>query len=106
MTKKDKKYWKIQGWDGTNLLFERKVLLGQVTERSMKELLRTLTARIALSEDEIISSYAKRRTKTYYNHLEVTRPKAGSFMLSCGDGPFVTATVENCFIDVSDKARV
>jgi len=65
------KYWKIQGWDSTNLLFEYKVKLGQITEKNMKLLLKTLTAKYSLSDQEIISCYAKKRTKIYSNYLDV-----------------------------------
>lgn len=93
--KKDKQYWKIQGLDGTNLLFERKILCGQITEKSMKEILRTLVAKVSLSEDEIISSYAKKRTTIYANHLDVSRSRGGPYMLTYGNNPYVIATVEN-----------
>ena len=90
----ERRYWKIQGWDGTTLLFERKVLAGQVTDRSMKMLLRALVAKISLTEDEIINSYAKKNTKIYHNHLEVKHLGVESCKLICGDNPYVIATVE------------
>ncbi len=77
------------------LLYEKKVLYGQITENSMKSILQTLVAKISLTEGEIISSYAKMRTRIYANHLEVTYSRGGSYMLTCGDNPYVTATVEN-----------
>ena len=92
---KSNRYWKIQGRDGTDLLFERKVLLGQITENNMKLLLKTLTAKISLTEDEIIGSYAKKGTKIHLDHLEVKYMLGGPYMLSCGSNPYVIATVEN-----------
>jgi len=37
----------------------------------MEELIRTLTAKVALNESEIVSSYAKKGTKAFFDHLEV-----------------------------------
>ena len=93
-TRNEKKYWRIQGWDGSSLLFERKVLFGQITECSMKNLLRTMVAKLSLDEDEIISSYAKKRTKIYFNHLEVNRNRGGPYGFTCGNNPYVTAVIE------------
>ena len=93
--KGSRKYWKIQGWDGAERLFEHKIYVGQITLRQLFELLKALTAKISLNEDEIISSYAKKGTKAYLNYLEVQHLEGKKFMYSCGTNPFVTAVVEN-----------
>ena len=92
---KNKRYWIIQGWESDKLLFERKVLCGQITEKQMKLLLRCLVAKLSLNYDEIINSYAKRRTRIHANHLEVKYSNGKNYMLTCGDNPFVTAQVEH-----------
>ena len=89
------KYWKIQGWDSTKKLFEFKVKLGQITENGMFNLLRALTAKYALNDSEIISSYAKKKTKISSDHLEVQRLSGSVYTLSCGTNPYVIALVEN-----------
>ena len=89
------RYWKIQGWDSTKKLYEYKVKLGQITENGMKELLRTLTAKHALTESEIISCYAKKGTKIHSDLLEVQRLSGKKFTLSCGTNPYTIAMVED-----------
>jgi len=87
------RYWKIQGRDSTKILFEFKVKEGQITEKRVKELLRVLTAKYGLDDSEIISSYAKKGTKIYSNHLEVQKSIGKKYMLSCGSNPYVLAVV-------------
>lgn len=94
IAKKKLRYWKIQGWDGTILKFEQRILLGQVTENSMKNLLKTLVAKHALNEDEIIGSYAKKGSKIYANYLDVRRLVGKNYSLACGDNPYFIATIE------------
>jgi hypothetical protein len=89
------KYWKIQGWDSTEKLFEFKVKLGQITENGMFALLRALTAKYALTDSEIISSYAKKKTKISASYLEVQRLSGKKYTLSCGTNPYVMAVVED-----------
>ena len=90
-----KRYWKIQGWDGTRKLFESKVGAGQITRNRMKELLRTLTAKISLNDTEIISSYAKKGTTIHYDHLIVQVLTGNRFAMSCGTNPIVIAVIED-----------
>jgi len=90
---KDKSYWKIEGWDGETLLFERYLLRGQITEKSMKLLLPALVAKMSLNYDEIINSYAKRGTKIYNSHLEVRYSNGNQYMLTCGDTPCANAII-------------
>jgi hypothetical protein len=91
---KQQKYWLIRGWDGFNLIFEEKINVGQITERQLKELLKALTGKVALSENELVSSYAKKGTRTYQNFLEVQFMEGNKYMYSCGDNPYVTAEIE------------
>lgn len=92
---KGKRFWKIQVYDGLNLLFERKVIYGQITESSMQDLLRVLVAKYALNENEIIGSYAKKRTKIHNQLLVVTRLKGNSYGFTCGDNPHSVAVIEH-----------
>jgi hypothetical protein len=89
-----KKHWYIRAYDGANLIYEKKALYGQITEKSMQELLRVLVAKLSLDEDEIIKSYAKKRTKIYQNHLQVIPNTGGKYGFMCGDNPHVIAVVE------------
>lgn len=89
------RYWKIQGWDSSTKLFEHRVKVGQITENKMKGLLRTLTAKVALNENEIISSFAKKGTKIYSDYLVVQNLSGNKYTLSCGTNPYVIAVVED-----------
>ena len=90
-----KKIWEIQGWNSTKLLFQCTIGVGQITQTKMEELIRTLTAKIVLNESEILSSYAKKGTKAYFDHLEVQYLEGKAFQMSCGTNPYVIATVKS-----------
>lgn len=96
MSRKEKQFWKIQVYDGLTSLYEQKVLFGQITESSMSNLLRVLVAKHSLNENEIIGSFAKRRTKIHNDLLEVKRLRGEAYGYTCGDNPYATAVVENC----------
>ena len=89
-----KKYWKICAWDSTDLLFEKRVGFGQITERSMEKIPQALVAKLALSEDEIIACYARKNTNIYKDHLKVDHLRGKKNIFSCGHNPYVTAELE------------
>lgn len=89
------RFWKIQIYDSLNLLYERKVLYGQITERGIRELLRALVAKHSLNEDEVVGSFAKKKTKIHNNLLEVERLRGGPYGFTCGDNPYAVAVVES-----------
>lgn len=91
---KQRQCWLIRGMDGLNVIYEERIGVGQITDKQIRELLKALTAKLALSEKEIISSYAKKGTKVYQNYLEVRYMAGRQFMYSCGDNPYVIAEVE------------
>lgn len=93
-SRKEQRYWKIQIYNGTELLYERKIQYGQITESSMNSVLRVLVAKHSLDEDEIIGCFAKKRTKIHNQLLEVTRIKDGPYGFACGDNPYAVAVVE------------
>ena len=86
--------WLIQVWDGQNLLFEKEVNFGQITESSMKHLLKSLVSKFSLDGDEIVCSYAKKGTKIYAEHLGVRNYDNKTYKLSCGSNPFAIATIK------------
>lgn len=87
------RYWLITGWDGTTMLYEKAVKQGLFSENKMKDLLRTLTAKHGLTEDEFLASYARKNSKIAAPHLEV-QVSGKPHCLSCGDNPFFTAQVK------------
>ena len=93
--KSDKKIWVIQGFDGTTKLFEHTIDVGQISAPKLQELLKTLTAKISLTEREIIRDYAKRGTRAHTSFLEVTHLQGGKFGYSCGTNPYVIAIAEH-----------
>jgi len=83
------------GLDGVETIFEHKIYVGQITENQLRNLLQVLFAKLALTEGEIIKSYAKKGTKAHSSHIdEVQKLDGKKFMYSCGTNPYVTATVE------------
>lgn len=95
-----KRYWRIRGYDGLTLIFEKTVSLGQFSENQMKLLLQALTAKASLNFDEIIGAYAKRGTTLANNHLSIQREFAYPTM-HCGYDLHFEATV----VDQSGKIR-
>jgi hypothetical protein len=83
-------YWLIRGYDGTKLIFEKRVRLGQLTTEQIRRVLQSLAARAGLGFDEIIGAHARRRTKIANDLLKVTGD-GHSYM--CGLNPHFIATV-------------
>jgi len=85
-------YWKIEGFDSTEKIFERKIKVGIFSERQIQSLLMALAAKAGLGCDEIVGAYARRRTKVANNLLEVQ--KGGLCpVYSCGGNPHFSAKV-------------
>ncbi|MCO7226002.1 hypothetical protein [Pleionea sp. CnH1-48] len=88
------RYWFIEGYDGPLKVFEKKVKFGYITDNQMRELLKALTAKASLDDDEIIGAYCKRNTKIANNLLIVTCNSSEShYTLTCGTNPFFMANV-------------
>jgi hypothetical protein len=87
-----KRYWLITGWSSTKKLCEIKKPFGLFTDKGMAALLRTLTAKYALPDSEIVGCYAKAGTKLHLNLLQVEWD-GRSGMLSCGHNPHFVAQV-------------
>ncbi len=87
-----KRYWMVSGWDNALKLSEFKLPYESMGERQVSNLLRTLTAKHALTDDEVVSSCVKPRSDTYRGLLEVTT-YCHPYSLSCGQNPSFTARV-------------
>lgn len=92
MPKKAKRFWRIEGYDSTTLIYEGRRPLGNYSEERMEQLLRTLTAKAGLEMEDIIDSFSKRNAKGHLPLLEVQR-SGPPFTLMCGDNPYFIATV-------------
>jgi len=87
------KYWKIQVWDSTELLFERNINLSEVAEGGLKEILRLLTSKYALTEEEIILCNLKKNHRLRSKVLDIQRLCGNKYAFSCGEGVYTLATL-------------
>ena len=88
-----KRYWKIEGYDGTDKTFEKLLPIGSLTERGVVVLLQRLSAR-HLDEDEIISSSLRPNAKGYTSHLEYQDGRGGRrSTISVGGNPYYVASI-------------
>jgi hypothetical protein len=78
------KYWVITGYDSTKKICEYKVKHGCYSDNQMKELLQCLTAKHALSDEEIISAFSQGRCKIANPLLLEVQKNSKPFSLSCG----------------------
>jgi hypothetical protein len=86
------RHWLIRGYDRTKLIFQMRVGLNQLSDKQMKDLLRTLTAKASLQFSEIVGAYAKRRTKIANDLLHVHQDTAQPTYM-CGTNPHFVASV-------------
>lgn len=84
-----KAHWLIQGYDSSTLIFEQKVNARCFTDEQMQSLLKALVAKAALTYDEIVGAYARRRSLTANDHLIVQRDAQQN--LTCGSNPHFIA---------------
>ena len=87
-----KLYWQIEGFDSMKTIFETKVPLGCFAENQIQQLLRALTAKAGLTDDEIVGAYAKRGTKVSNNLLDVQHDSRHKTYM-CGSNPHFAARV-------------
>jgi hypothetical protein len=90
------KIWVIRGYEGLEMVFEREVSLGALSEREVVTLLQRMQAR-HLTEDEILNASLRRNARRYSSNLEVVREsKSGKFsLMTVGTGHWYTASVED-----------
>jgi hypothetical protein len=85
-------YWDVSIWESTRLLKRCTIPVGKITEVKLKELLRVLTAKYSLRDEEIIPCFQRRKTRGYSALLEVHH----SFKpigYSCGVNPYSYARI-------------
>ena len=90
-----KRYWRINGYDSTKLIFEKDIPHGSMSEEQMADALRALASRAGLTYDEIVESYLRPNAKGYRGLLEVQVSSRPKFSMSCGMNPhFIASVVE------------
>jgi len=85
-------YWEITVWDSTKMLKKFMVPAGRITDGKLEELLRVLTAKYALRDEEIIPCFQKKKTKGHSVLLEVLRSYK-PITYSCGVNPYSHARI-------------
>ena len=63
------RYWIIHGYDSTTEIYQDKVKFGCVTEKAIIALLKALTEKHVLADDEIVSAYACKGTKFCFTSI-------------------------------------
>lgn len=84
-----KHFWRIEGFDGTELVFETSVPLHHLSQKQVEEVLRRLTCR-HLSENEIVEASLNRRAKRTML-LDIRRDAQTPLVMSCGENPHYVA---------------
>lgn len=88
------KVWKIRGFSGQQLTFEREIPEGSLSEPEVITLLQRLQAR-HLTEGEIVSASLRKGSAAYRHDFEIQRNQSGKYILMTnGSGVHYTATVE------------
>ncbi len=86
-----KRSWLIQGYDGLQPLFQKK-LSSSLSEKEVIGLLQRLAAR-DLSIEEVIRASLRRSMKPYSSALQVKREPRERTILSCGENPHYIASL-------------
>lgn len=88
---KGKRVWRIEGFDGTEVIFKTEVPLHLLSDRQVEELLRRLVSR-HLSENEVVGASLSRRAKRT-SLLDVRRSIQPPIVIACGENPHYVARV-------------
>lgn len=88
---KEKHVWRIEGFDGTGLIFETEVPLHLLSDRQVEEVLRRLVSR-HLSENEVVGASMNRKAERT-RLLDVRRSAQPPIMISCGENRHYIARV-------------
>lgn len=88
---KGRNVWRIEGFDGAELIFETDIPSHLLSDRQVEELLRRLVSR-HLSEDEVVGASLNRRAKRT-SLLDVRRSVQAPVVISCGENPHYAAKV-------------
>jgi len=92
MSKMPRRFWAIDCYDSTKLLYSLKVPVNDFTDQGIAHALRALTAREGLEPIEILGAYARRNRRSYAPLLEVTGG-GKPYVLMCGTNPHVVARI-------------
>jgi hypothetical protein len=74
------RYWRIEGYAGTDRKFETVIPEGALSEAEVKRLLQRLASR-HLSDEEVVSASLRKNVRDYQPHLEIHKNTGGSYAL-------------------------
>ena len=83
-------HWLIQGYDSQTKIYERRISIGQLTEKQVEALLKALVSKAGLTFNDIVGAFVKKRTRIANQLLAVNRDGPGPRFM-CGGNPFFTA---------------
>ena len=86
-----KRYWRINGYDGTHLIYKRIIPLGLFSEKRIIALLQRLASR-HLDCDEIVNSTCSKRNRAYTPLLEPNVEFTKRYIVSVGLDPRYVAS--------------
>ncbi len=67
------RFWRIELEEGMKKLSSMIVPTGQITEKNLEELMRTLFAKHILNDEEILSTLCRKNTKRYEGLINIKR---------------------------------
>ena len=91
----NKRYWKIEGYDSLENIYEKKIPIRDIGENQIVNILKCLAANGGLNFDEIVGAFASRLSKISNDLLKVPRHQRQRLYqsYSCGENPCFTARI-------------
>ena len=90
-----RKVWWIRGYDSMNIIFERSLPLGLLTEKELVRLLQRLVSR-HLDEDEVVAASLRRNAKGYAHLLEAhVDRRTPQTTIMVGENPHYVGTIRD-----------
>src|SRR3989304_2338834 len=92
----NKKYWEVTVWESTRKLKQLHIPVHQITPEKLQELMRVLTAKHSLSDEETSKCFLKRNVMSHSAFLKIRKDiDATSRTVSylCGENPHCIAKI-------------
>ena len=90
------RYYVIEIFDSTKLLFQRKIPIGQIGPNKLRALLTTLVAKHGLCDEEVVTAHLNKNCRSHRDLLNVQQSAGLGFVLICGDNPHGAVRVVDC----------
>jgi hypothetical protein len=89
------RFWKIRGYDGLTLVYERAIPTAALSVAAIKVLLQRLACR-HLTDDEVVSSSLRMNADGYSPHLEIQTNGLRNYeLMTSGTGYHYTALIDS-----------